>query len=810
MLNWFKKIFAITANEADQTSHGDAALPSVSLSTPQTAPQETTIAATADEQSAPTIDSLTQQLQQSPRDADLLCRLGLLLYQQQRHEEASARLGAALEIKPDLADAHFVLGCIAQDQGDLANAQTQLREALRLQPDFPIATCRLCIVLFQSGHPQEAKVVIEQGLAINPDVIDFHFYLGNLHDSMGEFDLAIAAFQNVLKKQPDSIAALFNLANVCVKVHREAEALSYFSRIIELEPAHADAYNEMGIIHRKFGRNSDAIACFKKALLWHPQFDLAYSNLGTTLQETQQASQAIRSFDHAIAIRPDFAEAYSNLSLVHKSCYDLPLALQAAEQAFRLKPDFVDARWAVTALKIMSLCEFEPDVDRMNSQAIAELDALSAWCREHQIDGSMLAGMNPLFFMAARETNDRPVLARYGEVCAQLMQAWMTRQNIASSAKPKPQRDKIKVGIVSSNLHDHPVWNAIIKGWYAHFDKNEIEIVTFDIGDHKDRHTAYAVANSQQYEDLQGHALPSCVQAIARHDLDVLLYPSVGSVMTVKLASTRLAPLQIATWGHPETSGLPTIDFFASAENFEPAEAQQHYNERLLLLPNVGGTCEPLAISDVAVDFSKLGIRTDVPVLLCPGMPYKYAPENDYLLAEIARGIGQCQLVFFSATPVELSQKLEQRLTKVFADRGLHFADYALFIRWQPRDAFFALMKHASIFLDTIGYSGFTTAMQAAQCGLPIVTREGKFMRGRFSSGILKRMGVTELIAQNGQEYIDIAIRVATDRNCLSQLRQRLQDQSKLVFHDIAPTAALGRFIVEKVNEQAKEQGKPS
>jgi predicted O-linked N-acetylglucosamine transferase (SPINDLY family) len=183
-------------------------------------------------------------------------------------------------------------------------------------------------------------------------------------------------------------------------------------------------------------------------------------------------------------------------------------------------------------------------------------------------------------------------------------------------------------------------------------------------------------------------------------------------------------------------------------------------------------------------------------------MPYKYAPENDYLLAEIARGIGKCQLVFFSATPVELSQKLEKRLTKVFADRSLRFADYAVFIRWQPRDAFFALMKHASIFLDTIGYSGFTTAMQAAQCGLPIVTREGKFMRGRFSSGILKRMGVTELIAQTGQEYIDIAVRIATDKNYLMQLRQRLQDQSKLVFHDIEPTAALGRILVEKVKEQ--------
>ena len=57
---------------------------------------------------------------------------------------------------------------------------------------------------------------------------------------------------------------------------------------------------------------------------------------------------------------------------------------------------------------------------------------------------------------------------------------------------------------------------------------------------------------------------------------------------TAKLAALRLAPVQAASWGHPETSGLPTIDYYLSAQALEPADAQENYTEKLVALPNLG------------------------------------------------------------------------------------------------------------------------------------------------------------------------------------------------------------------------------
>src|SRR2546430_7980599 len=113
--------------------------------------------------------------------------------------------------------------------------------------------------------------------------------------------------------------------------------------------------------------------------------------------------------------------------------------------------------------------------------------------------------------------------------------------------------------------------------------------------------------------------------------------------MTIKLASLRLAPVQVTTWGHPETTGLPTIDYYLSAQAFEPCGAHAGYTERLLLLPNLGCAYEKLCPDIAEPDWSTLGVTAETPLLLCAGTPFKYAPEHDWIFAEIARQTENCR-----------------------------------------------------------------------------------------------------------------------------------------------------------------------
>ena len=114
---------------------------------------------------------------------------------------------------------------------------------------------------------------------------------------------------------------------------------------------------------------------------------------------------------------------------------------------------------------------------------------------------------------------------------------------------------------------------------------------------------------------------------------------------------------------------------------------------------------------------------------------------------------------------------------------------------WQPKASFYGFMNHADVFLDTIGFSGFNTAMQGVECGLPIITREGRFMRGRLASGILKRMGLQELIAHNEEDYVNLVVKIVNDQHYNLLVRNKIKENSHFLYNDLEPVRALEGFF---------------
>ena len=56
---------------------------------------------------------------------------------------------------------------------------------------------------------------------------------------------------------------------------------------------------------------------------------------------------------------------------------------------------------------------------------------------------------------------------------------------------------------------------------------------------------------------------------------------------TYMLACCRLAPIQMNTWGHSETSGIDTLDYFMSSRYYETETAQDNYTEKLIRLDSL-------------------------------------------------------------------------------------------------------------------------------------------------------------------------------------------------------------------------------
>jgi len=365
---------------------------------------------------------------------------------------------------------------------------------------------------------------------------------------------------------------------------------------------------------------------------------------------------------------------------------------------------------------------------------------------------------------------------------------------------PQPD-DPIRVGIVSQYFRKHSVWDAILKGWLQELDRSRFSLHAFYTGSPEDEETRYARARAASFS-AGPPELDRWIQTILSHALDVLIYPEVGmDPLTVQLASLRLAPVQAASWGHPETTGLPTIDYYLSAEYLEPPQAQENYTERLVALPGIGCYYVRPHVVSRDPDFAASGITADVPLYVCPGVPFKYTPPHDDLLIGIARRVGSCRFIFFSHTLQYLTQQLRDRIAGKFRAAGLDFAEHVTFIPWQDSAGSYGVLENADVFLDTIGFSGFNTAMQAVQCGVPIVTREGAFMRGRLASGILRRMGLSELVTDSNDAYVELAVRLGTDIDYRNDVRRRIVGSRDVLFEDAEPIRALENFLARAVAE---------
>lgn len=678
-------------------------------------------------------------------------------------EEACRLYREAVKAAPGYARAHLNLGIGLEAAGDADGAVKSYEAALACDPGDAYANYNLGKMLYTRGALVRAEQLLGAALERKPGFPEARVVLASVYESQGRLVAALAALEVALQERPDVAGVWYNYAGVLLKLGRPTDAIAAYRKALTLAPDYAEALYDLGVALRNQGQYDEAAACFQRVLDHKPGLAEAHYCLGQVFDDQDRHEESLASFRKAISLNSEYALA----------------------------------RLAYTVSQLPAVYGEQAEQERCRAAFSSELDKLDRWFDAARLPGGFeIVGSHQPFSLAYQEANNRELLHRYGQLCARLMAGWLDRQDSFPSGDRGPA-GPIRVGIVSRYFRNHSVWHAIVKGWFQQLDRERFSLHVFHTGTGHDQETDFAESRAASFGS--GHAtLRQWVDAINGQRPDVLIYPEIGmDPMTTKLASLPLAPVQAATWGHPETTGLPTMDYYLSAEDLEPPGAQENYTERLVALPHLGCYYEPAPIA--AVDADMAGLRTDanVPLLICPGMPFKYAPQHDSLVTRIARRLGRCRFVFFESRPYARCEKLRRRLEAAFDRSQLDFDDFVTFIPWQDRPQFLGLLQRADVFLDTVGFSGFNTAVQAVQCGLPIVTRDGRFMRGRLASGILRRMGLQELIAPSEEEYIEQAVTLAQNAEFRHHVRERIAASRHVLFADVAPIRALEEFLVE-------------
>jgi len=174
---------------------------------------------------------------------------------------------------------------------------------------------------------------------------------------------------------------------------------------------------------------------------------------------------------------------------------------------------------------------------------------------------------------------------------------------------------------------------------------------------------------------------------------------------------------------------------------------------------------------------------------------YKYLPQYDFIFPAIAQQVPQAQFVFLAdVTGEHTTAVFRQRLQQAFAQLGLDGDTYCVFLPRLTQSDYFNLNGVSDIYLDTLDWSGGNTTLEAIACHLPVVTCPGAFLRGRHSYAILQQLEVTDTIAQNPREYVQIAIRLGLDPLWREEIVQRLVQGSDRLYDDLTCVRALEAF----------------
>ena len=719
----------------------------------------------------------------------------LALHGQGRLAEAERLYSAILAVRPDNIDALQMLGLVKLALGQPAEALRLVSAAMRVRTPSPQILLNHGLVLNALTRHQEAIESFERAIKLKSKFAEAHNNRGAALAALGRDDEALESYRKAAALKPDYAEAHYNAGNSLRALGRYDDALKSFDRALALQPKYFKAHNNRGAVLEAQSQLPEALASYERALALNPGFTDARNNRIHVLCTLGRYDEALASLDQVLALNPGDAQAYYDRG---KILIDLNRNDDAAadfEKALASRPGFAEAKIGACMAELPIMYADEGEIVRRRAAYERKLRALCDDVEAGRLTGDplkALATKHP-FLLAYQGHNDRDLQNLYGAMVCRMMQ----RRFPAAELPPPPAAgEPVRLGIVSSFFFLHSNWKIPIKGWLSQLDRSRFKLFGYHVGTRRDAETDVAAAMCDRFV-YRAYDVDGWRREILADAPHVLIYPGLlMDNLSLPLAAQRLARVQCTSWGHPETSGMPTLDYFLSSDGMEPPDAAAHYTEQLVRLPNLSIYYEPVATEPVAASRAELGLRADAAVFWCGQSLYKYLPQFDTVFAQIAQRAAHCQFVFLRHNGGPLVNELfEARLQRAFAALGLKASDHCVFLGRLSQSKFIAAIGLCDVFLDSIGWSGCNSALESLPHHLPIVTMAGALMRGRHSTAILRMLGVTDTIAETTDDYVAIAARLANDPAQCQALAARMRDAEHKVYRDRASISALQDFI---------------
>ena len=582
----------------------------------------------------------------------------------------------------------------------------------------------------QSGDLQQAEQLYRQILAVDPDHAEAIHLMGMLAYQVSQYEAASQLISHAILKDGEQAPFYNNLGLVLQAQGNIQQAAMLYQQAIDLDSGYADACCNLGISQELLGNLEPALASYEKAITINPDHTNAHNSRGVTLHKLGRLDEALAALQQATTIEPDFAEAHNNIG----NTLEAQGRIDEAQSCYR---------------HVLAL---QPGNARAHSNLLLSMNY------DANVDARMLFEAHQMF----NETQA----------------AGLGAASSVFNNSPEPAK-RLRIGYVSADFYRHPVASFIEPILGTH-NKQAFEIFCYYNGSVQDALTQRFQALADHWRPILGKSDERVAELIRKDGIDILVDLS-GHMAGNRLPvfAMKPAPVQITYLGYPSTTGMAAMDYRLSDEWLDPpGMSEAFHTEKIVRLPK-GSLCfrPPSVKLPAGEDTEKAHITFG-----SFNNTAKLSPQVIALWSKILLQVPGSKLLLKSKSLADPGTVA--RLEHYFRENGVD-ADRLETAQWTASmDDHLAQYNQVDIALDTLPYSGCTTTCEALWMGVPVVTLARNESRSRMSTGILRQIGLEQLIADSEPDIVALAVSLANDREGLktlkSGIRQKMESSSLL------------------------------
>ncbi|CAA0837831.1 Probable UDP-N-acetylglucosamine--peptide N-acetylglucosaminyltransferase SPINDLY [Striga hermonthica] len=733
---------------------------------------------------------------------------GICLQMQNLGRVAYESFAEAVRLDPENACALTHCGILYKDEGRLVEAAEMYQKALKADPSYKLAAECLAIVLTDlgtslklAGNSQEGIQKYYEAIKIDPHYAPAYYNLGVVYSEMMQYDTALSCYERAAIERPMYAEAYCNMGVIYKNRGDLESAIACYDRCLTVSPNFEIAKNNMAIALTDLGTKvklegdiNQGVAYYKKALCYNWHYADAMYNLGVAYGEMLKFDMAIVFYELAFHFNPHCAEACNNLGVIYKDRDNLDKAVECYQMALSIKPNFsqslnnlgvvytVQGKMDAAASMIEKAIVANPTyAEAYNNLGVLYRDAgnislaVEAYEQCLKIDpDSRNAGQNRLlalnYIYEGADDKLYETHRDWGRRFLRLFPQYNSWDNIKDPERP------LVIAYVSPDYFTHSV-SYFIEAPIIYHDYANYKVVVYSAvvkADAKtNRFRDRVLKNGGTWRDIYGIDEKKVASLVREDKIDILVELT-GHTANNKLGmmACRPAPVQVTWIGYPNTTGLPTIDYRITDALADPVDTKQKHVEELVRLPDsflcytpspeAGPVSPAPALANGFVTFGSFNNLA------------KITPKVLQVWAKILCAVPNSRLIV-KCKPFCCDSVRQQFLTtleKLGLD-SLRVDLLPLIILNHDHMQAYSLMD---ISLDTFPYAGTTTTCESLYMGVPCVTMGGSVHAHNVGVSLLKTVGLSNLVAKNEDEYVQMAVQLASDLNALSSLRMRLRD----------------------------------